>query len=131
MSITKEKTKHINELHFENILWTKELIFYKEELMIFNKRLAEVSGMYTNPEVLTGLEHFQNQFILQNEVADILLHDLNGHEQFLADSAKELTVAIDRKAFSDHPKMRERMDTFIKLYRELRKDYMQFLSGVM
>ena len=87
--------------------------------------------MYTNRDVLTRLEHFQNQFILQNEVADILLHDLNGHEQFLADNAKESIVAIDRKAFSDHPVMRDRMDTFIKLYRELRKEYMQFLSGVL
>ena len=131
MSTTKEKTKHINELHFENILWTKELEFYQDELMVFNKRLVEVSGMYTNKDVLARLEHFQNQFILQNEVADILLHDLKGHEQFLADNAKESRVAIDRKSFSDHPVMRERMDTFIKLYRELRNEYMQFLSGVM
>lgn len=131
MTTTKEKTKHINELHFENILWTKELEFYQDELMVFNKRLVEVSGMYTNKDVLARLEHFQNQFILQNEVADILLHDLKGHEQFLADNAIESPVAIDRKSFSDHPVMRERMDTFIKLYRELRNEYMQFLSGVM
>ncbi len=131
MSITKEKTKHINELHFENILWIKELIFYKEELLIFNERLVEVSGKYTNKDVLAKLEHFQNQFILQNEIADILSHDLKSHEQFLIDSAKESIVAIDRKAFADHPVMREKMNTFIKLYRELRNEYMHFLSAVM
>jgi hypothetical protein len=131
MSITKEKTKHIDELHFEHQLWIKELQFYKDELVVFNKRLTEVAGMYTNNEVLNRLEHFQNQFILQNEVADTLLHDLKEHEHILANTAKEFSIAIDHRAFSDHPKMREAMDSFIKIYRELRNDYMRFLSEVM
>jgi hypothetical protein len=131
MSITKAKTKHIDELHFEHQLWVKELRFYKDELLVFNKRLEEVSGMYTNKDVVATLEHYQNQFILHNEVADVLLHDLNGHERFLADTARESIIAIDHRAFSDHPELRERMDSFIKIYRELRHDYMRFLSRVM
>lgn len=131
MSATKEKTKRINELHFEHQLWIKELAFYKDELVVFNNRLTEVSGKYSNAEILKKLEHFQNQFIIQNEVAEIFLHDLKGHERFLADIAREFTTAIDHRAFSDHPELRDRMDIFVKLYRELRNEYMRFLSAVM
>ena len=131
MSITKEKTKHIDELYFELQLWIKEIKFYKDELVVFNKRLGEVGKMYTNKEVLARLEQFQNQFILQNEVADTLLHDLKKQESTLAETAKEFSVAIDHRSFSDHPIMRDRMDSFVKIYRELRSDYMRFLSGVM
>jgi len=131
MSITKEKTKHIDELYFELQLWIKEIKFYKDELVVFNKRLGEVGEKYTNKEVLAKLEQFQNQFILQNEVADTLLHDLKEQESTLAETAKEFSVAIDHRSFSDHPIMRDRMDSFVKIYRELRNDYMRFLSGVM
>ena len=131
MSITKEKTKHIDELHFEHQLWIKELGFYKDELMVFNRRLAEVGNMYTNKEVLVKLEHYQNQFILQNEIADVLLHELNEHEHILASTAMENSVAIDRRAFSDHPKLRESMNGFVKIYRELRHEFMLFLTAVM
>lgn len=131
MSITKEKTKHIDELYFELQLWIKEIKFYKDELVVFNKRLSEVGGMYTNKEVLARLEQFQNQFILQNEVADTLLHDLKEQEITLAETAKEFSIAIDHRSFSDHPAMRDRMDSFVKIYRDLRSDYMRFLSEVM
>jgi hypothetical protein len=131
MLITQEKTKHINELHFEHQLWIKELKFYKDELVVFNKRLSEVADMYTNEAVIERLEQFLYQFILQDEVADALLFDLNGHEQFLADTAKENINMINHRVFSDHPELRERMDLFVKSYRELRKEYMQYLSAVL
>ena len=130
MSITKEKTKHIDELHFENQLWIQEVKFYKEELFVFNKRLIE-ANKYSDKKILARIEHYQNQFILQNEVADTLLHDLNLHEQYLIDTAKQFPVAIDRRAFKDHPEMRERITIFLKIYRELRNDYMKFLAEVM
>lgn len=131
MTTRKEKTKHIDELHFEHKLWMNEVEFYKTELSVFNKRLTEVAGMYTDKDVLASLEHFQNQFILQNEVADILMHDLNQHEQVLVDSARKSVIAIDHKAFADHPEMRNRMDSFIKIFRDTRNEYMRFLSKVM
>jgi len=128
---TQEKTKDINELHFEHQLWTRELKFYKDELAIFNKRLAEVESMYTDKEILARSKGFQNQLTLQNNLADGLLLDLIGHEQFLADTAKESVVSINRRVFSDHPELRDRMDNFVRKYRELRNEYMRYLSSVM
>jgi hypothetical protein len=129
--ITKEKTRDINQLHFEHQLWIRELKFYKDELMVFNKRLAEVKDLYTDKEILSRSEHFQKQFAVENNIADALLLDLNGHEQFLADTAKENIATIDRRVFSDHPELRERMDNFVRIYRALRNEYMRYLSAVL
>ena len=81
--MTTATKKYASELHFEHQVWMQEMSFYKEQLMSFRHRLEEIAGKYNQQDVLQQLEHFQNQFILQNEQADILLHDLKGHEQIL------------------------------------------------
>ena len=110
----KNEGKKIDVLHFEHIVWIKELEFYKNELKVFNKRLTEVSDRYTSTEVLARLEQFQNKFIVQNEVADILRHDLKSHENELMEIAKDSPVALDHKVLKDHPDMRERMESVLK-----------------
>ena len=129
--MTTATKKYASELHFEHQVWMQEMNFYKEQLVSFRNRLEEIAGKYSQQDVLQHLEHFQNQFILQNEQADILLHDLKGHEQLLVDKAKENTVAYDHKTFTDHGGLRERVEMFIRLFRELRNDYMKFLSKYM
>ena len=127
----KENKKRIGELHFTHQLWIKELEFYKDELAIFNKRLKEVAGMYTNKKIMANVEHFQNQFIIQKENADILMHDVNKYERSLAAIARRSTIAIDHRSFPDHPELRNRMNSFIKIYKQLKNEYLDFLSPVM
>lgn len=127
----KNEGKKIDVLHFEHIVWIKELEFYKNELKVFNKRLTEVSDRYTSTEVLARLEQFQNKFIVQNEVADILRHDLKKHENELMEVDKDSPVAADHKVLKDHPVMRERMESFVIIYRQLRDDYLEYLSETM
>ena len=38
---------------------------------------------------MAELEHFQNQYIRQREVIDVLRHDIKQHENFLEKEAKE------------------------------------------
>ena len=127
----KNEGKKIDVLHFEHIVWIKELEFYKNELKVFNKRLTEVSDRYTSTEVLARLEQFQNKFIVQNEVADILRHDLKRHENELLEIAKDSPVALDHKVLKDHPDMRERMESFVIIYRQLRDEFLEYLSETM
>lgn len=128
---TKAPTKHINDLHFEHQVWLNALSFYKEEIGIFEKRLEEVVTRNTVTEVLAQVEHFQNQYIREREVIDELRHDIKQHENFLEKESKEHPVAIDHRAFGDHVELRDRMETFEKLYRELKTEFMQWLSRVL
>jgi hypothetical protein len=128
---TTAKTKHIDDLHFEHALWTSEARFYADELKIYQKRLEEVASKNTSQEVRKQVEHFQNKFIIQKEQLDILNHEVNIHEQWLAKIAKQNPIAIDHQLFADHKTIHERMEVFPKIYNELKNEFKRFLATWM
>lgn len=125
---TTAKLKHIDDLHFEHQLWNSEVKFYADELKIYRKRLEEIASKNTKEDVRKQIEHFQNQFIIQKEQLDILSHRVNEHEEWLAKYSTNHPVAIEHKLFPDHASMHEKMDTFKKIYSELKKEFNHFLT---
>ena len=123
--------KHIDELHFEHKLWTSKMRFYMDELSIFENRLSELVQRNTKVEVTSEIEHFQNQFIRQREVAEQLISKCNDHEKFLANQAKEHPVAIDHVLFTDHTKLRDEAEVYDKIYAELKTEFMNLLRKWM
>lgn len=130
-NIPVSERRYMADLHFDHQMWLNSLQFYKEELSIFEGRLGEVSFRNSSIDVKARVEHFQNQFIRQHEVIDILRHDINAHENELANYAKEHPVALEHVYFSNHSDLEDRMATFVKIWKELRMDYMKFLSTWM
>ena len=118
---------YITDLHFEHNVWKNELAFYKEEIGIFEDRLGEISQRWTDTDVMAQLERFQNQYIREREVIDILNHDINRRQQALVEFAKDHPIALDHIHFQDHEDMRNRMETFRKIYGELKNDFLAFI----
>jgi hypothetical protein len=130
MVLTENKV-YLSDLHFEHVQWLNELRFWEDEIKSFNKRLGEVVVRYTANEIRAKIEHFQNQFILHDEVIDILKKDVKTHEKDIATYAEEHPVAINRVHFDDHTELRDKMDTQRKIYNELKLEYFDFLSRMM
>lgn len=131
MNTTKTKNKHIDDLHFEHQLWLSALRFYADELKIYQQRLEEVAFKNTRIEIRAQIEHFQNQFIIQKEQLDILSHQIKVHEQWLAQFAKENPATIDKELFADHKLMNDQIETFHKIYAELKREFKNFLEEWM
>ncbi|MCF8278701.1 MAG: hypothetical protein K9J17_18385 [Flavobacteriales bacterium] len=127
MSATTAPKKHIDELHFEHRLWTNNMKFYYDEVRIFENRLEELVKRNTKVEVTSQIEHFQNQFIRQKEVAQELISKCGDHDKFLANQAQDHPIAIDHVLFADHTKLRDQVETFEKIYKELKAEFMSFL----
>jgi hypothetical protein len=108
-----------------------ELKFWEQEIMSFNKRLEEVVKRYTSNDIRARIEHFQNQFLLHNDVIDHLKKDVKKHEKLIAHEAEEKPVAIDHVHFEDHTQMRDRMDIQRKIYADLKNEYFHFLAKTM
>lgn len=70
--------------------------FYRDELKIYQNRLLEVVTKNTGKEVLAQAEHFQNQFILQQEQLDELQHTVNGKKSEVDKLAKESAAGAFR-----------------------------------
>jgi hypothetical protein len=121
-------TISIRSLHLEYQLWTRELIFYKEEIKIFEEHLVNILNQNTkHSNVPARTEHFQNQFILQKEVIDFLKHDLHVSERQLARFVHDLSgEGIDGIKMDNHSKLRERMSTFRKIFREMKNEFRRF-----
>lgn len=131
MAVAIEKKAYIGDLHFELNLWLNEFQFFKDEVLIFNSRLEEIVSKNTGIEILKEVEHFQNQYIRQNEVIDVLRHEVKQHENILEKESKDHPVAIDRRYFEDHTELRDQVEQFKKIYTELKREFMSFLSRRM
>ena len=125
-------TISIRSLHLEYQLWVRELIFYKEEIKIFEDHLQALNNKNTKNKVRAQVEHFQNQFVLQKEVIDVLKHNLNISEKQLASFVYDMSgMGLESIKMDNHPKLREDMITFRKLYKELKNDFRRFESEWM
>jgi len=131
MTETKETRVHIADLHSDHRIWLNALAFYKQEAALLEERIAEIAQRNTAVEVRAEVEQFQNQYIRQKEVIDTLRNKINHHTDELAREYKDRPVAIDHRLFADHTAMRDEMDTFEKLYRELKEDLMRWLAKRM
>lgn len=123
--------KYLADLHVDHKVWNRRLTFYKEEIVMFESYLGEVSVKNTDKECMANLEHFQNQFIRQKEVIDELAHDIKLQEQELTAYAEANPVAINRKYFEPEPIITDRVETFERIYHDLKKEFRLFLAKWM
>jgi len=119
------------ELHEEHKTWLNKIAFYKDDLKIMRKRLEEIASKNTGKDVLALVEHFQNQFIVQDEAMDILKHDINDHETFIENKVNENSVALGKQKMHDHPKHRAEMEAFEKNFNSLRHEFIGFAAKWM
>lgn len=120
-------TVPIPKLHLEYRLWIAELQFAKEEIRIFEHHLEELVSKNFLIEVTAQVEQFQNRFIREKEVIDTLRHDLHGAEVQLVAFVKKLSgMGLESIRMDNHSKLRDQMNTFRKLYGELKQEFRRF-----
>lgn len=120
--------KHASQLHAEHLEWLNKLAFYKDDLKIMKSRLEEIAGDNASKTILAEVEHFQNQFILQNDRVDVLKHKINEHESFIQRDIKSNPVASDHRLYADSPQMREEMNQFEEIINALRSEFTLFVA---
>ena len=125
-------TISIPKLHTEYTAWMEELVFYKEEIKIFEHQLENLTVKSTDRDVLAQVEHFQNVFIRQKEVIDILKHNLNVSEKQLTAFVKKMSgMGLSSIKMDNHTRLRDEMQTFRKLFNELKFEFRRFESQCM
>jgi hypothetical protein len=125
------KTKTISDLHTEHKEWLAKLDFYTDEIKIMTSRLGEIASKNNGKEILASVEHFQNQFIVQKENIDEIRHSINDHENYIENRVEENPTSSDQRQVHDHPKMRDTMNGFEKVFNELHHEFNSFLAKAM
>jgi hypothetical protein len=122
-----ENKAHLTEAHAKMINWVKELAFYKDELKTFQTRLEEVVTRNNKQEILAQVEHFQNQFITQNEVIDELNHDFKQFDNTIAANVLGNPITSDHRSIVIPANLIDQHIMFLQIYKELKTDFEKFL----
>lgn len=121
----------IYDQHQENQDWLKRLDFYKEELVILQERLDEVTSKNNHLDFLKGVEQFQNQLFIQRNHIDELAHEIKQSEKQLVAEVNRNPVAVDHRKIDHHKAEQDYMVYFEKNFADLRLAFNQFLTKWM
>lgn len=118
--------KYISELHAEHGQWTSELSLAGDEIKSLQSRLEEINHANTDGSTRAQVEHFQNQFIRQREVIDILRHDIHESENELKANLSANETASDHRKANEDNGLSDRMITFGQIFAELKTEFLRF-----
>jgi tetrahydromethanopterin S-methyltransferase subunit G len=119
---------HCGNSHLE---WRKSIDFYKDEFNTLEKRLDEIVQKNNKQQVMAGVEHFQNQFIVQRNNLDELKHRIHEHEGKVAADVKIHAGKMQTDLVGEHDLVGMDFDNMEKVIKELRWEFNQFLSKWM
>ncbi|WP_266366108.1 hypothetical protein [Tellurirhabdus rosea] len=120
------ESKYLFDLHTEHTEWINALNLFEDQLQIMTERLAEVSAKNTAPEVKMAVEQFQNRLYIQKNELDYLRHDIKQAENAVVAEVEANPVATDHRKMQDDPQLRDRVNTYKALLKNLRAEFNQF-----
>jgi hypothetical protein len=122
---------NISNLDSDLSLWEKGLDFYKDELSIMNARLLEVSSKNNSQEALQGIEHFQNQFMIQRKNIQDMKHEVRTYKSHIGSDIQHHAGHVNAELLSDGKSLKDKYENFEKLMNGLRHEFKAYLSKWM
>ena len=120
--------KHISNLHSDAL---RGLEFYEQELEIMQKRLEEIAGDNTGNEVSVNIEHFQNQFLIQNNNIDELKHKIEQNLKTIESQVMSSAGVVDQDSMSLNADLYDQYLTEEKIVNDIRHEFNRFASKWM
>ena len=122
--------KKIEQFLHENITWKRLLDFFNQENSYLKNRLSEVVDRATDKTLISTAEHFQNEFILNDECIQDIGKDIKLQEKSL-----QLTLAQkklpDQRVCKMQDKLRNEMFYLEKEFSKLKNEFNQYLLSIV
>jgi uncharacterized membrane protein len=122
---------NINNVGNDHSFWRKGLDFYIDEIDLMESRLAEIASKNTSFEARQGIEHFQNQFIVQRNNSDELNHDINIYVQKLGTDSQQHAGRVDSVLVEEHHLLQEKYEQYEKIMNGIRHEFKNYLAKWM
>ena len=120
-----EPIENLADLHTEHANWQKRIAQSKSEIKQLNEKLGAIVTKFSPRDVPANVEHFQNQFILQRDVLDIMRHDFKQYENMIeseqknGDKASENLLQIRTAYYA-------RLNDYYRILDELKMEFATF-----
>jgi DNA repair ATPase RecN len=122
-----ESNEKLADLHSEHALWQNRIIQFKDQIKEMNDRLGAILSKLTPHDVPPLAEHFQNQFILQRDVLDIMRHDFKQYENLIENEQKVKDQASAALSQMRHA-YNTRIEDFERIFKELNMEFQVFVK---
>ncbi len=114
--------------HKELKEWRSAMELFMQELQGYNHRLNDVAGKNNKDVVLKQVEHFQNQFIVQKDNIQTMLHEIKIQEQNIAEDVRRDKILDETDIIGNQSFLREKVHTTEKIFVALKHDFYSFLA---
>ena len=122
-----EKKNFIAGQEKENTERLTGLAFYKDDLRFLAYKLSEKNTQNVNKKDLAEIAHYKNQFILQRNNIDELIHLVKTDEKRLAHWIEENRLTKNTQVKAHRNFKEAQLDSFKKIFVQLRSDYFCFV----
>jgi hypothetical protein len=119
------QTLNAQALSADQTEWENQLTNYKKELVVLNNQLVALAARVNKKESTALIEHFHNQFVIQNENIDILKHDLHQHTKALVSNGN--TTVTDELLLTSQ-QLKDQFESEGKVYKDLKQEFADFLA---
>jgi hypothetical protein len=112
----------------DHTIWMKGLEFYRDELDLMQKRLLEISKKSKSAESGKLLEHFQNQFMIQQKNISDMKHDVKNYVKGLGNDSRDHGGFVNDVYLQEGSSLRTRYEQQEQVMNSLRHEFNDFLS---
>ncbi len=119
--------ENIRQVGADHSEWIKGLDFYKDDLQVLVHRLEEVATKNPDFDARSGMEHFQNQFIVQRNNIEELKHKIKEHIHVVSRHPALETDQVDSELLAEHENLSDEYKTLEKVINDLRKEFNDYL----
>ncbi len=122
----------LSELHAEHDEWQDKIHSYRHEIHEMNTSLEAIVSKNPSTDDLVKVEHFQNQFIRQREVLDILRHNFKQHENLIEakEENQDLHNINEQRLLENHQMYRQELNDFEKIFNDLKQEFNMFTAKI-
>lgn len=118
-----ENFEALHHLHQE---WKKDLLLSEKEIKSLTGELTEISSQPLDHDQQVKIEHFQNALIRQKEVVNDELQLIIKVDKLMSENNGEIA-----QLKMLHNKLQDDMDTFDRLFIELREEFKAFKRSLL
>ncbi|MFY7838980.1 MAG: hypothetical protein ACOVP7_01840 [Lacibacter sp.] len=116
------------QLNMECSSWREQLRSCRNEMSQLRDQLQLMASGEKDKDVLTEVEHYHNQFYIQQ----INIHDLKqaikSHDRRLQMEEMRLTGKLSPETIQEHEELHEQYEVLQSTINELRSDFMHFIA---
>ncbi|MGE7775112.1 hypothetical protein [Chitinophaga caseinilytica] len=112
---------NFDKLHHQHQEWKKDLLLNEKEIKSLRDELVELANGRFDHDAAAKVEHFQNALIRQKEVVNELLQQVIQGDKMMSEAQGD-----DAQLHMLHNKLQDDVETFNRLFIELREEFKHF-----